>query len=109
VLGDQGQARSGRISISPGIWKLQRAAEKALDGVKKGASWRWIPRPEPSGDGPVARTLIPTCSRRRPTTASGTKLNRPEAPMLNRVRVVVGDAGLSARQHLQGESRPWPR
>jgi len=89
--------------LTPGSG-TERAAEKALDGVKKGAIvGRWIPQtPEPSWRWPVARTLNPNFLEGCRRTAEWNELNRPEAPMLK-----PGAAGLSARQHLQGDHGPW--
>ena len=107
VLGDK-PARAGkdlRLTID---LDLQRAAEQALDSVRKGAIVAMDPR---SG---AIRALAsrpgfdPNIFSEGPTTAQWNDLNRPEAPMLNRAfqgfppastfKIVTTIAGLESGQ-----------
>ncbi len=83
VLGDR-PARAGRDLRLTLDLPLQQAAERALDGVRKGAIVALDPR-----DGAIRAIASrpgfdPNIFAEGPTTAQWNDLNRPEAPMLNR-------------------------
>ncbi|MFN5194430.1 MAG: penicillin-binding protein 2 [Cyanobacteriota bacterium] len=83
VLGDR-PARAGRDLRLTLDLDLQQAAERALDGVRKGAIVAIDPR-----DGAIRAlasrpTYDPNVFSSGPTTAEWNQLNRPDAPLLNR-------------------------
>ncbi|MEB3171482.1 MAG: penicillin-binding protein 2 [Synechococcaceae cyanobacterium] len=83
VLGDK-PARAGRDLRLTLDLPLQQAAERALDGVRKGAIVAMDPR-----DGAILAiasrpTFDPNIFAEGPSLAQWNELNRPEAPMLNR-------------------------
>ncbi len=105
VLGDR-PARAGRDLRLTLDLPLQQAAERALDGVRKGAIVAIDPR-----DGAIraiaSRPVFdPNIFVEGPTSAQWNDLNRPEAPMLNRAfqafppastfKVVTSVAGLES-------------
>jgi penicillin-binding protein 2 len=105
VLGDR-PARAGRDLRLTLDLPLQKAAERALDGVQKGAIVAIDPR-----DGAIraiaSRPVFdPNIFVEGPTSSQWSDLNRPEAPMLNRAfqafppastfKVVTSVAGLES-------------
>jgi len=84
VLGDK-PARAGKDLRLTLDLDLQRTAEKALDGVRKGA----IVALDPQTGAVLAMAsrpnFDPNIFSEGPTTSQWNALNRPEAPMLNRV------------------------
>lgn len=83
VLGDK-PAKAGRdLRLSLDL-DLQRAAEKALDGVRKGAIVAMDPQTGAVRAMASRPTFDPNIFSDGPTTAQWNGLNRPEAPMLNR-------------------------
>jgi penicillin-binding protein 2 len=105
VLGDR-PARAGRDLRLTLDLPLQQAAERALDGVRKGAIVALDPR-----DGAIRAIASrpgfnPNIFAVGPTTAQWNDLNRPEAPMLNRAfqafppastfKIVTSVAGLES-------------
>jgi penicillin-binding protein 2 len=105
VLGDR-PARAGRDLRLTLDLPLQQAAERALDGVRKGAIVALDPR-----DGAIRAIASrpgfnPNIFAEGPTTAQWNDLNRPEAPMLNRAfqafppastfKIVTSVAGLES-------------
>jgi penicillin-binding protein 2 len=105
VLGDR-PARAGRDLRLTLDLPLQQAAERALDGVRKGAIVALDPR-----DGAIRAIASrpgfdPNIFSEGPTTAQWNDLNRPEAPMLNRAfqafppastfKIVTSVAGLES-------------
>jgi len=83
VLGDK-QARAGkdlRLTID---LDLQRAAERALDGVRKGAIVAMDPQTGAIRAMASRPNYDPNIFSTGPTPAQWTALGRPEAPMLNR-------------------------
>ncbi|MFM7362515.1 MAG: penicillin-binding protein 2 [Cyanobium sp.] len=105
VLGDR-PALAGRDLRLTLDLPLQQAAERALDGVRKGAIVALDPR-----DGAIRAIASrpgfdPNIFSEGPTTAQWNDLNRPEAPMLNRAfqafppastfKIVTSVAGLES-------------
>ncbi|CAK6688079.1 penicillin-binding protein 2 [Synechococcus sp. BA-124 BA4] len=83
VLGDK-QARAGKDLRLTLDLELQRTAEKALDGVAKGAIVAMDPRTGAIRAMASRPNFDPNIFSSGPTTAQWNNLNRPEAPMLNR-------------------------
>ncbi len=83
VLGDK-QARAGKDLRLTLDLDLQRTAEKALDGVAKGAIVAMDPRTGAIRAMASRPNFDPNIFSTGPTTAQWNNLNRPEAPMLNR-------------------------
>ncbi|EAQ75770.1 MULTISPECIES: penicillin-binding protein 2 [unclassified Synechococcus] len=83
VLGDK-QARAGKDLRLTLDLELQRTAEKALDGVAKGAIVAMDPRTGAIRAMASRPNFDPNIFSTGPTTAQWNNLNRPEAPMLNR-------------------------
>lgn len=71
VLGDK-QARAGKDLRLTLDLELQKTAERALDGVRKGRSSPWIPKLARSGPWPAAPPSIPTSFPPVPPRPSGT-------------------------------------
>jgi penicillin-binding protein 2 len=83
VLGDK-PARAGRDLRLTIDLDLQRAAERALDTVSKGAIVAMDPRNGAIRALASRPNFDPNIFSEGPTTAQWNDLNRPEAPMLNR-------------------------
>jgi penicillin-binding protein 2 len=83
VLGDK-PARAGRDLRLTIDLDLQRAAERALDTVSKGAIVAMDPRSGAIRALASRPNFDPNIFSEGPTTAQWNDLNRPEAPMLNR-------------------------
>jgi penicillin-binding protein 2 len=83
VLGDK-PARAGRDLRLTLDLPLQQAAEKALDGVRKGAIVALDPRSGAILAIASRPTFNPNVFAAGPTLSQWNDLNRPEAPMLNR-------------------------
>ncbi|MFM7312759.1 MAG: penicillin-binding protein 2 [Cyanobium sp.] len=83
VLGDK-PARAGRDLRLTIDLDLQRAAERALDTVSKGAIVAMDPRTGAIRALASRPNFDPNIFSEGPTTAQWSELNRPEAPMLNR-------------------------
>lgn len=83
VLGDK-QARAGKDLRLTLDLELQRTAEKALDGVAKGAIVAMDPRTGAIRAMASRPNFDPNIFSTGPTTAQWNHLNRPQAPMLNR-------------------------
>jgi penicillin-binding protein 2 len=83
VLGDK-QARAGRDLRLTLDLELQRTAERALDGVAKGAIVAMDPQTGAIRAMASRPNFDPNIFSNGPTTAQWNDLNRPEAPMLNR-------------------------
>ena len=83
VLGDK-PAKAGKDLRLTLDLDLQRAAEKALDGVRKGAIVAMDPRTGAVRAMASRPNFDPNIFSDGPTTAQWNSLNRPEAPMLNR-------------------------
>ena len=83
VLGDR-PARAGRDLRLTLDLPLQQAAERALDGVRKGAIVALDPRSGAIRAIASRPTFDPNVFAEGPTLAQWNELNRPEAPMLNR-------------------------
>jgi len=84
VLGDK-PARAGRDLRLTIDLDLQRAAERALDRVSKGAIVALDPRSGAIRALASRPNFDPNVFSEGPTTAQWRELNRPEAPMLDRV------------------------
>lgn len=107
VLGDK-PARAGRDLRLTIDLDLQRAAERALDSVSKGAIVAMDPRTGAIRALASRPNFDPNIFSEGPTTAQWNDLNRPEAPMLNRAfqgfppastfKVVTTVAGLESGQ-----------
>jgi len=115
VLGDK-QARSGKdLNLTLDL-ELQRAAEKALDGVKKGAIVAMDPQTGAILAMASRPNFDPNMFSKGPTTAEWNELNRPEAPMLNRVlrafppastfKVITALAGLESGRYQPDSTIP---
>ena len=83
VLGDK-PARAGRDLRLTLDLPLQQAAEKALDGVRKGAIVALDPRSGAILAIASRPSFDPNVFAEGPTLSQWNDLNRPEAPMLNR-------------------------
>ncbi|MCP9917046.1 penicillin-binding protein 2 [Cyanobium sp. ATX 6F1] len=83
VLGDK-QARSGKDLRLTLDLELQKAAERALDGVRKGAIVALDPQTGAVRAMASRPSFDPNVFSPGPTTAQWNDLNRPESPMLNR-------------------------
>ncbi|PSB36712.1 penicillin-binding protein 2 [Aphanothece minutissima] len=83
VLGDK-PAKAGKDLRLTLDLDLQRAAEKALDGVRKGAIVAMDPQTGAVRAMASRPNFDPNIFSDGPTTAQWNALNRPEAPMLNR-------------------------
>ena len=83
VLGDK-PAKAGKDLRLTLDLDLQRAAEKALDGVRKGAIVAMDPQTGAVRAMASRPNFDPNIFSDGPTTAQWNDLNRPEAPMLNR-------------------------
>ena len=83
VLGDK-QARAGKDLRLTLDLDLQRAAERALDGVRKGAIVAMDPQTGAILAMASRPNFDPNVFSAGPTTAQWNELNRPEAPMLDR-------------------------
>ncbi|MFY8148246.1 MAG: penicillin-binding transpeptidase domain-containing protein, partial [Prochlorococcaceae cyanobacterium] len=83
VLGDK-PARAGKDLRLTLDLELQRAAERALDGVRKGAIVAMDPQTGAIRALASRPTFDPNVFSDGPTTAQWNDLNRPEAPLLNR-------------------------
>ena len=107
VLGDK-PARAGRDLRLTIDLDLQRAAERALDTVAKGAIVAMDPRTGAIRALASRPNFDPNIFSEGPTTAQWNDLNRPEAPMLNRAfqgfppastfKVVTTIAGMESGQ-----------
>lgn len=107
VLGDK-PARAGRDLRLTIDLDLQRAAERALDTVAKGAIVAMDPRTGAIRALASRPNFDPNVFSEGPTTAQWNDLNRPEAPMLNRAfqgfppastfKVVTTIAGMESGQ-----------
>jgi len=105
VLGDRA-ARAGRDLQLTLDLPLQQAAERALDGVSKGAIVALDPRNGAIRAIASRPGFNPNIFAEGPTTAQWNDLNRPEAPMLNRAfqafppastfKIVTSVAGLES-------------
>jgi len=84
VLGDK-PAKAGRDLRLTIDLDLQRAAERALDTVSKGAIVAMDPRTGAIRALASRPNFDPNIFSEGPTTAQWNDLNRPDAPMLNRV------------------------
>jgi penicillin-binding protein 2 len=108
VLGDK-PAQAGRDLRLTLDLELQQAAERALDGVRKGAIVAIDPR-----DGAIRAlasrpTFNPNVFANGPTVPEWKELNRPEAPLLNRAfqgfppastfKIVTTAAGLESGRY----------
>ncbi|MEB3264751.1 MAG: penicillin-binding protein 2 [Synechococcus sp.] len=83
VLGDK-PARAGKDLRLTLDLELQRTAERALDGVRKGAIVAMDPQTGAIRALASRPTFDPNVFSDGPTTAQWNDLNRPEAPLLNR-------------------------
>jgi penicillin-binding protein 2 len=83
VLGDR-PARAGRDLRLTLDLPLQQAAERALDGVRKGAIVALDPRSGAIRAMASRPTFNPNVFAEGPSLSQWNDLNRPEAPMLNR-------------------------
>ncbi|MEA5474045.1 penicillin-binding protein 2 [Synechococcus sp. CCY9201] len=83
VLGDK-PAKAGKDLRLTLDLDLQRAAERALDGVRKGAIVAMDPQTGAIRALASRPTFDPNVFSDGPTTAQWNALNRPEAPLLNR-------------------------
>jgi penicillin-binding protein 2 len=83
VLGDK-PAKAGKDLRLTLDLDLQRAAERALDGVSKGAIVAMDPQTGAVRAMASRPNFDPNIFSDGPTTAQWNSLNRPEAPMLNR-------------------------
>ncbi len=83
VLGDK-QARAGKDLRLTLDLELQKAAERALDGVRKGAIVALDPQTGAVRAMASRPNFDPNVFSPGPSTAQWNDLNRPEAPMLNR-------------------------
>jgi penicillin-binding protein 2 len=83
VLGDK-PAKAGKDLRLTLDLDLQRAAERALDGVRKGAIVAMDPQTGAVRAMASRPNFDPNIFSDGPTTAQWNSLNRPEAPMLNR-------------------------
>lgn len=83
VLGDK-QARAGKDLRLTLDLELQKTAERALDGVRKGAIIAMDPQTGAIRALASRPTFDPNIFSTGPTTAQWNDLSRPEAPMLNR-------------------------
>jgi penicillin-binding protein 2 len=83
VLGDK-QARAGKDLRLTLDLELQKAAERALNTVRKGAIVALDPQTGAVRAIASRPTFDPNVFSNGPTTAQWNDLNRPEAPMLNR-------------------------
>ena len=83
VLGDK-QARAGKDLRLTLDLELQKTAERALDGVRKGAIIAMDPQTGAIRAMASRPTFDPNIFSTGPTTAQWNDLSRPEAPMLNR-------------------------
>jgi len=115
VLGDK-KARAGQDLRLTLDLDLQRAAERALDGVRKGA----IVAMDPQSGAILAMasrpTFDPNVFSAGPTAAQWNELNRPEAPMLDRTlqafppastfKVISALAGLESGRYEPGSTIP---
>ncbi len=115
VLGDK-QARAGKDLRLTLDLELQRAAERALDGVAKGA----IVAMDPQTGAILAMAshpgFDPNIFSNGPTTTQWNDLNRPEAPMLNRAmrafppastfKVISSIAGLESGRYQPDSTIP---
>ena len=108
ILGDK-PARAGRDLRLTIDLELQRAAERALDTVAKGAIVAMDPRTGAIRAMASRPNFDPNIFSEGPTTAQWTDLNRPEAPMLNRAfqgfppastfKIVTSIAGLESGRY----------
>ncbi|MFM7087433.1 MAG: penicillin-binding protein 2 [Cyanobium sp.] len=115
VLGDK-PARAGRDLRLTIDLELQRAAERALDTVAKGAIVAMDPRTGAIRALASRPNFDPNIFSEGPTTAQWNDLNRPEAPMLNRAfqgfppastfKVVTSVAGLESGQFNASSTLP---
>ncbi|MCT0199136.1 penicillin-binding protein 2 [Synechococcus sp. CS-1325] len=115
VLGDK-QARAGRDLRLTIDLELQRAAERALDGVRKGAIVAMDPQTGAILAMASRPNFDPNVFSAGPTTAQWNELNRPEAPMLDRAlqafppastfKVISSLAGLESGRYEPGSTIP---
>ncbi len=115
VLGDK-PARAGRDLRLTIDLDLQRAAERALDTVAKGAIVAMDPRTGAIRAMASRPNFDPNIFSEGPTTSQWTDLNRPEAPMLNRAfqgfppastfKVVTTVAGMESGQYGPNSTLP---
>ncbi len=115
VLGDK-PAKAGKDLRLTLDLDLQRAAEKALDGVRKGAIVAMDPQTGAVRAMASRPNFDPNIFSDGPTTAQWNSLNRPEAPMLNRAfqgfppastfKIVTTIAGIESGQLNENSTVP---
>jgi penicillin-binding protein 2 len=115
VLGDK-KARAGQDLRLTLDLDLQRAAERALDGVRKGAIVAMDPQTGAILAMASRPNFDPNVFSAGPTTAQWNELNRPEAPMLDRAlqafppastfKVISTLAGLESGRYEPGSTIP---
>jgi len=115
VLGDK-PARAGKDLRLTLDLDLQRAAERALDGVRKGAIVAMDPQTGAIRALASRPNFDPNIFSEGPTTAQWNDLNRPEAPMLNRAfqgfppastfKIVTTVAGIESGQFSAASTLP---
>jgi penicillin-binding protein 2 len=115
VLGDK-PARAGKDLTLTLDLELQRTAEKALDGVRKGAIVAMDPRNGAIRAMASRPNFDPNVFSEGPTQAQWADLNRPDAPMLNRAfrgfppastfKIVTTIAGLESGKYTPASRVP---
>lgn len=115
VLGDK-PAKAGRDLRLTIDLDLQRAAERALDSVAKGAIVAMDPRTGAIRALASRPNFDPNIFSEGPTTAQWNDLNRPDAPMLNRAfqgfppastfKIVTTIAGLESGKFVPSSTLP---
>ncbi|WP_094511157.1 penicillin-binding protein 2 [Synechococcus sp. MW101C3] len=105
VLGDKPSRAGNDLRLTLDL-ELQKAAEKALSGVSKGAIVAMDPQTGAIRAMASRPNFDPNIFSEGPTTAQWNELNRPEAPMLNRAlrgfppastfKVITAIAGLES-------------
>jgi penicillin-binding protein 2 len=115
VLGDK-KARAGKDLRLTLDLDLQRAAERALDGVRKGAIVAMDPQTGAILAMASRPNFDPNVFSAGPTTAQWNELSRPEAPMLDRAlqafppastfKVISTLAGLESGRYEPGSTIP---
>jgi penicillin-binding protein 2 len=115
VLGEK-EARAGKDLVLTLDLDLQRAAERALDGVQKGVIVAMDPSTGAIRAMASRPNFDPNIFSNGPTTAQWNDLNRPEAPLLNRAlrgfppastfKVVSAIAGLESGKYQPDSTIP---
>ncbi|MCT0224937.1 penicillin-binding protein 2 [Synechococcus sp. CS-1328] len=115
VLGDK-PAKAGKDLLLTLDLDLQRAAERALNGVRKGAIVAMDPQTGSIRALASRPTFDPNVFSDGPTTAQWNDLNRPEAPLLNRAfqgfppastfKIVTTIAGIESGKYTAGSTVP---